>query len=251
MVYPTRKLRLGVPYRTAELMVRPWMLAMTRRDWRGQENLGRHGDGVIVAPNHISWFDPLVIAHFLHDSGRPPRFMGKQSVFEVPFIGALIKGAGQIPVQRDSDPTRALAAAEAAVRAGECLVMYPEGTITRDPGVWPMRGRTGALRVALETGAPLVPIAQWGANKVMAPYAKEIRLLPPKLMQVVAGAPLDIDDLRGMRVTREVLEEGTDRLMDAITSLLELLRGEKGPVERFDWVQERKRRAAQQTKEVD
>jgi 1-acyl-sn-glycerol-3-phosphate acyltransferase len=170
-------------------------------------------------------------------------------VFDVPVVGQLISGAGQIPVTRDRDPHKALAAAEDAVRAGECLVMYPEGTITRDPGVWPMSGRTGALRVALETGAPLVPVAQWGANKVIAPYARELRLLPPKLMQVTAGPPLDIDDLRGRRITKALLEEGTNRLMDAITGLLEEIRGEKAPVQRLEWPARRASRTTRHTEE--
>lgn len=245
----TLTMSLGVPYRTAEALLWPWLMALTRRDWRGQEHLGEHGQGVVVAPNHISWFDPLVIAHFLHDSGRPPRFMGKQSVFDVPVVGQLISGAGQIPVTRDKDPHLALAAAEAALRAGECVVVYPEGTITRDPGVWPMSGKTGAVRLALETGAPLVPVAQWGANKVMGPYAREMWLLPPKLMQVTAGPPLDIDDLRDRPVTREVLDEGTERLLDAITALLEQIRGEQAPAQRLDWAAQRARVAAEPTKE--
>ena len=245
----TLTMSLGIPYRTAEVLLWPPLMALTRRDWRGQENLGRHGEGIVVAPNHISFFDPLVIAHFLHDSGRPPRFMGKQEVFDVPGVGRLISGAGQIPVSRDVNPSVALAAAEEAVRRGECAVVYPEGTITRDPGVWPMTGRTGALRLALETGAPLVPVAQWGANRVMAPYARQMRLLPPKLMQVTAGAPLDIDDLRGQPITRDLLAVGTDRLMGAITGLLEQIRGEHAPPTRLDWAAARMRRAVDDDEE--
>jgi 1-acyl-sn-glycerol-3-phosphate acyltransferase len=245
----TLTMSLGIPYRTAEVILWPWLMALTRRDWRGQEHLGTHGHGIVVSPNHISWFDPLVVAHFLHDSGRPPRFMGKQEVFDVPVVGQLISGAGQIPVSRDRDPHRALGAAEAAVQAGECVVMYPEGTITRDPGVWPMTGRTGALRVALETGAPLIPVAQWGANEVIAPYARELKLLPPKLMQVTAGPPLDIDDLRGRRITKALLEEGTNRLMDAITGLLEDIRGEQAPALRLTWPAVKATRTTRHTEE--
>ncbi|MGB7980068.1 MAG: lysophospholipid acyltransferase family protein [Candidatus Nanopelagicales bacterium] len=231
----TLALPLGVGYRTAEALLWPWMMALTRRDWRGQEHLGGHGEGLVVAPNHISFFDPLVMAHFLHDSGRPPRFMGKQAVFDVPVVGRILRGAGQIPVTRDKDPHKALAAAEAAIRAGESVVMYPEGTITRDPDIWPMSGRTGALRLALETGAPLIPVAQWGAHEVMAPYSKQIRLLPRTLMQVTAGAPLDIDDLRDRPITKSLLEQGTDRLLDAIAALLADIRGERPPAQRLDW----------------
>lgn len=245
----TRAIRLGASYRTAEALLWPPMMALTRRDWQGQEHLGAHGQGLVVSPNHISWFDPLVIAHFLHDNGRPPRFMGKQSVFDVPVVGPLITGAGQIPVTRDRDPAKALAAAEAAVRAGECVIMYPEGTITRDPDLWPMSGRTGALRLALRTGSPLVPIAQWGAQEVMAPYARHFRILPPKLMQVRAGPPVDIEDLRGRPITKDLLGEGTERLMAAITGLLEQIRGQRAPAHRLDWAAERARRTAPNNEE--
>jgi 1-acyl-sn-glycerol-3-phosphate acyltransferase len=245
----TLRMNLGVSYRVAEAVLWPPFMVMTRRDWRGGENLGRHGEGIVVAPNHISFLDPLIVAHYLHDNGRPPRFMAKQSVFEVPVVGSLIHNAGQIPVTRNKDPHLALADAVAAVNAGECLVVYPEGTITRDPGLWPMTGKTGALRVALETGAPLVPIAQWGANLIMPPYTKQLNVLPPKTMKVSAGEPVDIDDLRDRPMTKELLEEGTGRLMDAITVLLEGIRGERAPAARFDWAAEQRRAAADPTEE--
>lgn len=236
----TLRMSLGIPYRTAEVMAWPNLMVWTRRDWQGQENLSYHGEGIIVAPNHISWFDPLAIAHFLHDAGRPPRFMGKQEVFDVPLMGQFLKQAGQIPIDRGNDPTAALESAQHAVRSGECLVMYPEGTITRDPGVWPMTGKTGAVRVALLTGAPLIPVAQWGANKVMAPYTKEFNIFPPKLMQVRAGEPLDLSDLMGQPLTAELLKIGTERLMARITAMLADIRGETPPAHPLDWATEKK-----------
>jgi 1-acyl-sn-glycerol-3-phosphate acyltransferase len=251
MAHKSRHIRLGGSYRTAQALLRQPMMRTTRRDWRGAENLGAHGQGIIVAPNHVSWFDPLVVAHYLFDNGRPPRFMAKQAVFDVAVVGRIIDGAGQIPVIRDEDPTQSLAAALKAVRDGECLVVYPEGTITRDPDLWPMTGKTGALRIALETGQPLIPIAQWGAQEIMPPYEKRLRLFPRKTMQVIAGPPLNIDDLRDRPVTRELLDEGTNRLMDAITALLETLRGEKAPEQRLDWAAEKRRRAEQANAEED
>ncbi|MCU0283638.1 MAG: 1-acyl-sn-glycerol-3-phosphate acyltransferase [Candidatus Nanopelagicales bacterium] len=242
-------MRLGPSYRTAEAILWPPMMAATRREWHGGEHLGQHGQGIIVAPNHISWFDPIAIAHFLHDHGRPPRFLAKHAVFEVPVVGGLIRGCEQIPVTRDADPSKALAAAEQALAAGECVVVYPEGTITRDPDLWPMSGRTGAIRLALETGAPLIPVAQWGAHEVMPPYSKAFKILPPKRMRVTAGPPVPLDDLRGQPITRELLAEGTDRLMDAITGLLEQIRGEHAPEHRLDWAAERTRLAAERNEE--
>jgi 1-acyl-sn-glycerol-3-phosphate acyltransferase len=233
--------RLGCWYLLAVVLLRPWMLLLTRRDWRGAQNLRAEvrpdgsQEGIVVCPNHISWFDPLQSAHFLYDNGRPPRYLGKESVFRVPIVGTIIRGAGQIPVYRETvDAANSVRDAIAAVGRGECVVVYPEGTITRDPGMWPMTGKTGAARIALDTGAPLIPLAIWGAQEVIAPYAREFRLLPRKLMQVRAGAPVPLDDLRERTLDAETLRIATDRLMAAITDLLAQIREESAPVERYD-----------------
>ena len=243
VVLRTRGIRMGAPYRVAETILWPSLMGSTKRQWSGQENLGRIGDGMVLAVNHISSFDPLVIVHFIHDAGRPPRILAKHSLWEIPVFGPLLTSTGQIPVSRNIDPTAALADAEAAIGRGEAVLVYPEGTITRDPGLWPMSGKTGAVRLALETGAPLVPMAQWGAQEILPPYTKKLRLVPRKVVSVTAGSPLDIDDLRGQPITRELLDLGTNRLMDAITGLLETIRGETAPAHRLDWAAERKRAA--------
>ena len=175
-------------------VVRPLLVLLTRRDWQGGANLPRSG-GCVVAANHVSDFDPLVVAHFIVDNGRLPRFLGKAEVFAVPVIGRILTSAGHIPVHRRSaDAAHAFAAAVEAVRAGRCVVVYPEGTITRDPDMWPMTGRTGAVRIALATGCPLVPVAQWGPQRVLAPHTWRLRPFPRKLMQVRAGTPVDMGD---------------------------------------------------------
>ena len=115
-------------YRLFALIGRTLMQVFTRRVWRGGENLNVDG-GIIVCSNHLSNFDPLVVAHFLHDHGRPPRFLAKKEMFDVPVFGALLKAAGQIPVYRGTaDAVNALRDADAAVRRGETAVIYPEGT---------------------------------------------------------------------------------------------------------------------------
>lgn len=234
--------RLGAWYLFAVGLLRPGMLALTKRDWQGMENLAADvlpdgtQRGIVVCPNHISWFDPLESAHFLYDNGRPPRYLGKESVFRVPIAGRIIKGAGQIPVYRETmDAANSVRDAIAAVERGECVVIYPEGTITRDEALWPMTGKTGAARVALATGAPVIPLAQWGAQDVIGPYRSEFKILPRKTMHVRAGAPVDLDDLRGKPQDSVVLQEATRRIIDAITALLEEIRGEKAPEERYDW----------------
>ena len=241
--------KLGFWYVLAIGLLRPGMLGLTKRDWRGTEHLRAEilPDGsqapIVVCPNHISWFDPLESAHFLYDNGRPPRFLGKEAVFHIPVAGRIITGAGQIPVYRETaDAAASVAAAIAAIEQGECVVVYPEGTITRDPDLWPMTGKTGAARIALTTGAPVIPVAQWGAQEVIGPYRKEFRLLPRKVMRVTAGPPVDLDDLRGHVLDAATLREATERIMSAITALLEDIRGEAAPAERFDL---RAHRAAQ------
>jgi 1-acyl-sn-glycerol-3-phosphate acyltransferase len=221
-------------YRLIALVLRPLLMALTKRDWRGLENLPAEG-GFVVSPNHISYADPLVFAHFMYDSGRPAYFLGKDSLFEIPVVGWVLRKSGQIPVYRNS-----LAAADAyraaveGVRAGKPLGIFPEGTISRDPDLWPMRGKTGAARVALETQCPLIPVAQWGAQEILAPYGHRPHLLPRKTMMMIAGPPVDLSDLYGRPLDTKVLREATDRLMDRITGLLEELRGEQHVHGRFD-----------------
>lgn len=210
------------------------MMALTKRDWRGTRHLPAEG-GCVLATNHVSEFDPIPFGHFVIDNGRLPRFLGKAEVFAVPVIGKIVTAAGQIPVYRKStDAAKAFSAAVAAVEAGECVVVYPEGTISRDPDLWPMVGKTGAARIALTTGCPVIPCAQWGPNHLLPPYERKPRLFPRKTMHVWAGPPVDLSDLQGQPLTSAVLAQATVRIMAAITSLLEQIRGETAPPERFD-----------------
>jgi 1-acyl-sn-glycerol-3-phosphate acyltransferase len=209
------------------------MMLLTRRDWRGTEHLP--DGGAVVVVNHVSHFDPLAFAHFLYDSGRLPRFLAKDAVFRVFFVGRVLRGAGQIPVFRETgEAARAYSAAVDAVHRGELVAIYPEATITRDPGLWPMMGKTGAARVALETGAPVIPVAQWGPQDLLAPYAKRPRLFPRKTMHVWAGPPVDLSDVAGRPIDAQLLHEVTERIMAAITAVLEEIRGEQAPAVRFD-----------------
>jgi len=213
----------------------PPFMAITKRDWRGAENLGDQGDGMVLAINHNSWFDPLAVIHFINDNGRSVRVLAKAELFDMPFGGRFIRGTHQIPVFRDTgDAVGAVAAAVDAVNAGDCVLVYPEGTITRDPDLWPMTGKTGAARIALATRKPLVPAAQWGAHEVMPPYRMEMNLLPRKTMRVRAGSPVDLSDLYDLEPTSEVLAVATNRLMRAIAGLLGEIRGEDPPAERWN-----------------
>ncbi|MFJ8739194.1 lysophospholipid acyltransferase family protein [Embleya sp. NPDC127516] len=221
--------RIGFWYRLAVVVIKPLLLLFTKRDWRGTENIPTSG-GFVTAVNHISYVDPLTYAHYQYDSGRVPRFLAKSGLFKIPFVGRVLAGAGQIPVYRDSaDAALAFRAAVEAVEKGECVAVYPEGTITRDKELWPMPGKTGAARIALTTGAPVIPVAQWGAHELLPPYGKRPRLLPRKTMHVLAGPPVDLDEFRGRELTADVLRGATDRIMEAVTELLAKLREEPAP----------------------
>lgn len=223
----------GFWYGVLEGTLRPILMATTKRDWRGAEQLHAPG-GVVVAMNHLSWFDPLVAAHFCNDQGRPARFLAKAELFKVPLFGRILRGAGQIPVRRGSaDAAQSLQAAVQAVNSGECVVVYPEGTLTRDPDLWPMTAKTGVARIALTTGCQVIPAAQWGPQEVLHPYHKSLRLFPRKTMHVWAGPAVNLDDLRGQPLTASILREATERIMKAITEILAQQRGQNAPVEPF------------------
>lgn len=221
---------LGPAYWFAVVMLKPFLKAAVVWDIEGTDQLTRDQRGVIVASNHLSWFDPLVVAYALWVADRPPRFLAKESMFRVPLVGRIIRGAGQIAVYRETaDAASAVRDALTALDRGECVVVYPEGTITRDSDLWPMGAKTGAVRMALLTGSPLYPMAHWGAQEVMAPYTKEFRIWPRKTMRVRVGDPIDLSDLAQGEVDEEVMREAGDRLMDAITGLLAEIRQEEPP----------------------
>lgn len=216
------------------VIVKPLLVTLTRHRWVDGEKLPPQG-GVVVAANHVSHVDPLTFAHLLHDHGRLPRYLAKAVLFDIFFVGRILRATGQIPVFRlTPDAARAFSAAVEAVRMGRMVVVYPEGTLTRQPELWPMTGRTGAAHIALVSGVEVIPVAQWGAQQILFPYARRPSLFPRKTVEAKVGDPVDLDDLRAKEITPEVLREATERIMDAITALLEDIRGETAPAERFD-----------------
>ncbi|MCW2613653.1 MAG: acyltransferase [Frankiales bacterium] len=228
--------RLGPWYCLAIVLLKPPTVLLTRRRVTGLEHVP--AGGVILAANHISFVDPVVLADLvLYPMARAPRFLAKSEMFGGGgLVARIMRGADQIPVDRRTpDASRALAAAVAALARGETVVIYPEGTVTRDPGKWPMRARTGVARLALLSGVPVVPVAQWGAQEVHDSYrSKGLQLLPRHTMRFRIGPPVDLSPWTGQELTAEVLGGATDAVMDAIVRELEVLRGEPAPAQRYD-----------------
>ena len=219
---------------TAVAILKPTIRAALRREWIDGDKIPATG-GCVVVLNHVSHLDPIASAHIIYDHGRSPRYLAKSGLFRVFFVGTILRGAKQIPVERmTADAVGAFDSAVAAVRAGEVVVVYPEGTITRDPDGWPMRGKTGAARIALETQAPVIPMGQWGVQDLLPAYSTKLRPFPRKQVRVKVGDPVDLSDLYELDLSPEAIRIATDRIMAAITALVEELRGGHAPAERFD-----------------
>ncbi len=234
MVVRKLEQRRGWAFTIGVLILKPLFLLTTKPEWRDGTKLPATG-GCVVALNHLSHVDPLTAAHFTYNHGRLPRYLAKSGLFKNKVLSYFLRSAGQIPVERLSrNAVGAYDAAVAAVRQGECVVVYPEGTITRDPDLWPMTGKSGAARIALETGCPVIPVGQWGAQQLLAPYAKRPSLFPPKLIRMSVGDPVVLDDLVEREPTAEAVREATERIMAAITERVEEVRGGTAPAERYD-----------------
>jgi 1-acyl-sn-glycerol-3-phosphate acyltransferase len=216
------------------LVVYPVASLMFRLRYRHGERLPAQGPVLLVA-NHVSILDPIACGRMVFDNGRIPHFLAKESVFKG-FAGTLLRGAGQIPVKRfTKDAHEALAAARADLEAGNVIVIYPEGSVTRDPEWWPMQPSTGAARLALTTDAVVVPVAQWGPQRVHDYHSKKLRLRFRAPADYLLGEPVDLAAQRaevraGRPLTAELLRETTDMLMGQVRDLLAELRQEPAPL---------------------
>jgi 1-acyl-sn-glycerol-3-phosphate acyltransferase len=217
----------------AVVLVKPIDRVFFKRRWRGQEHVPATG-GVVLVANHVSQADWITMAEYVWDSGRIPRFLIKDSLFRVRGVRRLLSGAKQIPVSRGTAAARSsLEQAAAALERGEAVCIYPEGTVTRDPGFWPMQARTGVARLALATDRPIVPVCMWGPQHALDVEHKKVRPFPRHEVWCVAGPPLDLSAYRGGPLTAELLREVTDVIMSAVRDQLAKVRNETPPPEFF------------------
>ncbi len=205
----------------------PFVVLFVRLKVRGKQHVPGSG-GVILAFNHLSNADAVAAVVFALMSDRVPRVLAKASLWRVPVFGRVMRSGGHVPVERGTvKASEALGPAVEALRNGECVMAFPEGAFTADPDNWPMKGKSGVARMALEARVPVVPVAEWGTQDLLPRGALLPRLLPRKEVEVVAGAPVDLSDLYDREITAEVLDEATSRVMDAITTMLSGIRSSR------------------------
>jgi 1-acyl-sn-glycerol-3-phosphate acyltransferase len=204
-----------------------------------REAARRLPDGpIIVISNHTSYADGVLLALAARRMGRSLRMLATSGIFRAPVIGRLARRLGFIAVKRDAaDASASLDEAAVALSSGEAVGLYPEGRLTRDPMMWPERAKTGAVRLALRTGAPIVPVAMVGAHEVVGRRKVAMTLLTnlikrPKVATRV-GAPIDVRKLMNIGPTTEPTNDevrhAADLVMSRLVDLIEQLRGETAP----------------------
>ncbi len=229
----TKRSGPGPWWRLAQIVILPLFNAFVTMRLKPGSTLPTEGP-FIVAPNHYSEIDPVVMGVAVWKLGRTPRFLAKASLFRIPVLGFYLRKTGQIPVEREARGNSAIDAAHQLMNSGQGVIVYPEGTLTRQPELWPMRGKSGAIRMALETGIPLYPAAHWGTQNLMARYGKKITVRPRPVIDVVIGQPMDLSQYQGKTASKELLDQATNDLMLQIQALVSELRGEPAPKKIFE-----------------
>ena len=186
---------------------------------------------LLIAGNHLCFLDPFVLGPSVDRLGRRARYMGKVAVFTTPVVGTIVRSAGMIPVDRSNDPAQALAPAAAELRRGGCIGIYPEGTTTHHRDFWPEVSRTGVARLALMSGATIVPVAQWGTQDLLGHGGVRdlvTTVLRPSRVPITVRAGAAIT-LQGDPEDRDAVTAGTARVSAALLSLLAEIRGVTPP----------------------
>lgn len=214
------------------IFLAPLLRLMFNIKTEGVEKLPK--GGYVLVGNHLSYLDPFAFAYsvYIHMK-RVPHYLAKASLFKIPVIGKLLPKVGQIPVYRggksNEEPLRA---AKEFLKAGQVVVVFPEGTLTRDPNLWPMRGKSGAIRMASELGLPIVPAAHWGVDKVLGNYTGKFRPNPFHTVRVKIGDPIKVE--LGANPSAAEINQATEKVMNVIAALVGELRGETPPAKLWD-----------------
>jgi 1-acyl-sn-glycerol-3-phosphate acyltransferase len=203
-------------YRLVEMVLRPAIGLWFNWCLDGTQNVPAEGP-VLVAGNHLSYFDPLAHGYLLSTSGRRPRFLAKSELWKNPLLGAVLNGTHQIPVDRGSGRTAPIDAALSGLDRGEAVIVYPEATTTRNPDRTPMQGKTGIARITLRSGVPVLPLAVWGTQHLLQREEKGMGITFARPIWVKAGPFMRFDEFAGEPETSALLRSITDRVMDELT----------------------------------
>ncbi|MDA3629532.1 lysophospholipid acyltransferase family protein [Saccharopolyspora sp. WRP15-2] len=205
--------------------------ALARTEVRGLHNIPADGP-VLLVLNHVSHLDPVFDAVTVHRAARVPRFLAKNTLWNVPVLKSVLVGVEQIPVYRGTaDAQKSLRDAHEALERGKAIVIYPDGTITKDPDGWPMTPKVGVARLALAHDIPVIPAARWGTRDLYDHYKKRFRPFPRKTVKYAFGEPLDLSAYRGKENEPQALREVTNLAMRRVGDLLGEIRGEQQPDE--------------------
>jgi 1-acyl-sn-glycerol-3-phosphate acyltransferase len=209
-------------FRLALVVLRPPSALWFNWRFEGLEHIPPDGP-VLVACNHISYFDPIAQGLFLVKARRRPRFLAKRELYGNWLLRHVLEGAHQIPVDRGTGSSAPVEAARTALKHAEAVVIYPEGTVTRNPDSTPMQGKTGIARLALSAEVPVLPLAVWGSQAVwQRDGARSLRFGRP--ISVKAGAPIDFSEYEGRQDDPAALRTVTDQVMDELARLVQDLR---------------------------
>ena len=193
-------------------------------NWRfeGLEHIPEEGP-LLLACNHISYFDPLAQGYFLEKANRRPRFLAKSELYDHWLLKRVLEGTKQIPVHRGTGSKTPVEEAKRALANGEAVMIYPEGTVTRNPDFTPMEAKTGIARLTLGTDVPVLPVAVWGSQHVwQRDGARSLKFGRP--IWVKAGVPMDFSEFEGQQDDPAVLRKVTEQVMDELTRLVNDLR---------------------------
>jgi 1-acyl-sn-glycerol-3-phosphate acyltransferase len=206
-----------------ETVLRPPLQLWFNWHLEGVDRIPAEG-ALIVAGNHLSYLDPLAHGYFVDKAGRRARFLAKQELFDKPIVGNVLRGSGQIPVRRGGGDPSSLEDAKRALGEGEVVVIYPEGTTTTTNSDFsPGRGKTGAVRLALATGVPILPVATWGGQYVWRKDGRQ-SLAFGRPIWLRAGEPLDLGAHAGADDDPATVRALTDEVMGELSSLVADLR---------------------------
>lgn len=220
-----------------QIVMYPLSFLLGRKRIAGTANIQIEGGFLLVA-NHVSHLDPLYDSVAVRKAGRIPRFLAKASLWKVPVLGQALAHSEQIPVERAGAGAgqASLELATETLRKGKVVLIYPEGTVTRDPGHWPMKPRPGAGALALSGDFPVIPVAHWGTNLVYDSYVegRKFHPFPRKDIHIVFGEPIDLTELRSRPVDARSIRDASLLIMTKVRDMVAEIRVETAPVEFYD-----------------